>query len=63
VLFLNVSFLGSHQSFVQSSGSVATRQSWEAAGSRGRYKGWSYLLGRDTAGGGQKSETSAFTSQ
>jgi hypothetical protein len=29
-------FFGSHQGFVQSSGSVATRQSWEAAGCRGR---------------------------
>ena len=29
VPFLIVSFLGSHQDFVQSSGSVATRQSWE----------------------------------
>jgi hypothetical protein len=34
VLFLIVSFFGSHQGFVQSSGSVATRQSWEAAGNR-----------------------------
>jgi len=31
-----VSLFGSHQGFVQSSGSVATRQSWEAADSRGR---------------------------
>jgi hypothetical protein len=31
-------FFGSHQSFVRSPGSVATRQSWEAAGSRGRQR-------------------------
>jgi hypothetical protein len=36
VLFLIVSFFGNHQDFVQSSGSVATRQSWEAAGSHRR---------------------------
>jgi hypothetical protein len=67
VLFLIVSFFGSHQGFVQSSGSVATRQSWEAAGNCRGTKGGAIFCGRvhrqDTAGGWQKSETSAFTSQ
>ena len=63
VLFLIVSFFGNHQGFVQSSGSVATRQSWEAAGSheeaagnRGGTKGsfWGRVHCQDTAGGRQK---------
>jgi hypothetical protein len=54
VLFLIVSFFGSYQGFVQSPGSVATRQLWEAAGNRGGTKDGAIFWGRvhrqDTAG-------------